>query len=63
MTLETAVERSFTRSPAPRLARHAALLVFADMSPLRPRALPGTPITALTSAFNCRFQVQLLFPG
>jgi hypothetical protein len=24
-------------------------------SPLRPRALPGTPIAALASAFNCRF--------
>jgi len=44
-----------TRSPAPRLTRHAALLVLAGMSPLRPRALPGTPITALASASNCRF--------
>ena len=44
-----------THSPAPRLARHAALLVLAGMSLLRPRALPGTPITALASAFNCRF--------
>jgi len=46
---------SATHSPAPRLARHAALLVLAGMSLLRPRALPGTPITALASAFNCRF--------
>jgi len=47
-----------THSPAPRSPRHAALLVLAGISPLRPRALPGTPITALASAFNCRFQVQ-----
>jgi hypothetical protein len=41
---------SATRSP-----RHAALLVLAGMSLPRPHALPGTPITALTSAVNCRF--------
>jgi hypothetical protein len=35
--------------------RHAALLVLAGMSLPRPHALPGTPITALASAFNCRF--------
>jgi GNAT superfamily N-acetyltransferase len=28
------------------------------MSLPRPRALPGTPLTALASAFNCRFQVE-----
>jgi len=44
-----------THSPAPRLPRHAALLVLAGMSLPRPRALPGTPITALASAFNYRF--------
>jgi hypothetical protein len=44
-----------THSPAPRSPRHAALLVLAGISPLRPRALPGTPITALASAFNCGF--------
>jgi len=33
----------------------AALLVLAGMSLLRPHALPGTPITALASAFNYRF--------
>jgi len=44
-----------THSPAPRLPRHAALLVLAGMSLLRPRALPGAPITALASAFNYRF--------
>jgi hypothetical protein len=32
------------------------LLFLAGISPLRPRALPGTPITALASAFNYRFQ-------
>ncbi|MDR1967566.1 MAG: hypothetical protein LBQ32_02590 [Burkholderiaceae bacterium] len=41
-----------TRSPAPRSPCHAALLVLAGMSLPRPRALPGTPITALASAFN-----------
>jgi len=40
---------------APRSAHHAALLVLAGKSPLRPRALPGTPIAALTGAFNCGF--------
>ncbi|MDR2154454.1 MAG: hypothetical protein LBE78_05435 [Burkholderiaceae bacterium] len=44
-----------THSPAPRSPRHAALLVLAGIGPRRPRALPGTPITALASAFNCRF--------
>jgi len=43
------------RPPAPRSARHAALLVLAGSSPPRPRALPGTPITALAGASNCRF--------
>jgi hypothetical protein len=41
--------------PAPRSASHAALLVLAGMSLLRPRALPGTPITALASAYYCLF--------
>ena len=69
--------------PAPRSARHAALLLLAHSSALRrhpcraqpsrrlgpfapsqgaqapwePRRspLPGTPITALAGAFNCRF--------
>jgi hypothetical protein len=45
-----------TCSPAPRSPRHAALLILAGMSLPRPRALPGTPITALASAFNYRFQ-------
>jgi len=43
------------RSAAPRSARHAALLVLAGMSPLRPRALPGTPSAALPGASNCGF--------
>jgi len=47
--------KSATHSPAPRSARHAALLVFAGMSLLHPRALPGMPITALASASNYRF--------
>jgi len=46
---------SATHSPAPRSTRHAALLVLAGMSLPRPLVLPGTPITALASAFNCRF--------
>ncbi|MDR1994079.1 hypothetical protein [Azonexus sp.] len=45
-----------TRSPAPCSPRHAALLLLAGVSLLRRRALPGTTITALTSAFNCGFQ-------
>ena len=77
---------SATHSPAPRSARHAALLLLAGSNPLRrlpcrarscqrqvpftlskgaqapsePQRspLPGTPITALASAFNCRIQVQ-----
>jgi hypothetical protein len=47
---------SATHSPAPCSPRHAALLVLAGTSPPRPLALPGTPITALASAFNCRFK-------
>jgi hypothetical protein len=43
------------RPPAPRSTRHAALLVLAGMSLPRPRALPGTPITALAGASNYRF--------
>jgi hypothetical protein len=43
------------RPPAPRLPRHAALLALAGSSPLRPRVLPGTPITALAGASNYRF--------
>ena len=49
---------SATHSPAPRSARHAALLLLAGSSPLRRLALPDTPITALASAFNCRIQVE-----
>jgi hypothetical protein len=44
-----------THSSAPRSTRHAALLVLAGGSPLRPLALPDAPITALASASNCRF--------
>jgi len=44
-----------THSPAPRSARHAALLLLAGSSPLRRRALRDTPITALASASNYRF--------
>ena len=44
-----------THSPAPCLTRHAALLVLAGMSLLRPHALPDTPITVLASASNYRF--------
>ncbi|MDO5692249.1 MAG: hypothetical protein Q4G70_07190 [Pseudomonadota bacterium] len=40
---------------APRWPRHAALLVLAGTSLPRPRALPGTPITARSGASNCRF--------
>ncbi|MFT3779329.1 MAG: hypothetical protein QM772_13835 [Ottowia sp.] len=46
---------SAARSPAPRSTRHAALLVLAGTRLPRPHALPGTPITALASAFNSRF--------
>jgi len=41
--------------PAPLSTRHAALLRLAGSSPLRCRALPGTPIAAPASASNCRF--------
>jgi len=34
------------------------LLLLAGRSPLRRRALPGTPIAARTGAFNCRIKVQ-----
>ncbi|MDR2155697.1 MAG: hypothetical protein LBE78_11870 [Burkholderiaceae bacterium] len=44
-----------THSPAPLRLSHAALLVLAGMCPPRPRALPGLAVTALASAFNCRF--------
>ena len=49
-----------THPPAPRSPRHAALLLLAHKGALRRHArgaapLPGTPITALTGAFNCRF--------
>jgi hypothetical protein len=33
----------------------AAAFTLAGMSLLRPRVLPGTPITALAGASNCRF--------
>ncbi|MDR1968763.1 MAG: hypothetical protein LBQ32_08755 [Burkholderiaceae bacterium] len=46
---------SATHSPAPCSPRHAALLILAGMSLPRPRASPGTPITALASASNYRF--------
>ncbi len=49
------LDESATHPPAPRSSRHAALLLLAHTSALRRRALPGTPITALTGAFNCRF--------
>jgi hypothetical protein len=49
------LSNSATRLPAPRSPRYAALFVLAGISPLRPRALLDTPITALASAFNCRF--------
>ena len=46
---------SAMRPTAPRLARQAALLRFVGRSPLRCHALPGTPITAHSGAFNCGF--------
>jgi hypothetical protein len=46
------------RPPAPRSPRHTALLLLAGSSPLRRRALSGTPITALAGVSNCRFQVE-----
>jgi hypothetical protein len=44
-----------THGPAPRAARHAALLVLAGRNPAHPRALLGTPITTRASALNGRF--------
>ncbi len=46
---------SAMRPIAPRLTRQAALLRLVGISPLRCHALPGTPITAHSSAFNCGF--------
>ena len=40
---------------APCLTRHAALLRLVGKSPLRCLALPGTPITAHSDAFNYGF--------
>ncbi|WP_298210838.1 hypothetical protein [Acidovorax sp.] len=40
---------------APCSAHQAALLILVGMSPLRPRALPGTLIAALAGASNCGF--------
>ena len=50
---------SATHPCAPRSTRHAALLLLAGRSPLRRRALPGTPIAARTGAFNCRIKVEV----
>src|SRR3954453_20730076 len=51
---------SATHPCAPRSTRHAALLLLAGRSPLRRRALPGTPIAARTGAFNCRIKVEII---
>ena len=53
---------SAMRPIAPRLTRQAALLRLVGISPLRCLALPGTPITAPSGAFNCGFQVQPIRP-
>ncbi|CAN0421919.1 unnamed protein product, partial [Phaeothamnion confervicola] len=50
------VSQSAMHPMAPRSPRHAALLVLAHNGALRPHALPGTPITAPSGAFNCRIQ-------
>jgi hypothetical protein len=52
------LDDSATSLPVPRSSRHAALLGLPGISPPRPRALPGTPITALARTFNYRFQVE-----
>jgi len=45
-----------THSPAPCSPRHAALQILAIATAIAAVcALPGTPITALASAFNCGF--------
>ena len=49
--------------PAPRLVRHAALLLLAHRSALRRHALPGTPITALAGASNYGFSVERASEG
>ena len=46
---------SAMRPIAPRLTRQAALLRLVGISPLRCLALPGTPITAHSDAFNYGF--------
>jgi hypothetical protein len=50
--------QSATHPMALRLPRHTALLRLAGSSPLRCRALSGSPITAPSGAPNCRFQVK-----
>ena len=52
-------DESATHPPAPRSARHAALLLLTHKSALRRHArgaapLPGAPIAALPGASNCR---------
>ena len=51
------------RPIAPRLTRQAALIRLVGTSPQRCHALPGTPITAHSGAFNCGFQVQSITPA
>ncbi len=46
---------SAMRPIAPRLTRQATLLRLVGLSLLRCLALPGTPITAHSGAFNCGF--------
>ena len=48
------------RLPAPRSARHAALLLLAHTSALRRPALPDTPIATLSDASNCGFEVKAM---
>ncbi|NDP49356.1 MAG: hypothetical protein GZ085_13420 [Sulfuriferula multivorans] len=48
---------SATHPMALCLPHHTALLRLAGSSPLRCRALSGTPITAPSGATNCHFQV------
>jgi hypothetical protein len=46
---------SAMRPIAPRLTRQATLLRLVGTSPPRCHALPDTPITAHSGAFNCGF--------
>ena len=56
------VGESATHPIEPRCGALAALLLLADLSPQRCRALPAPRIAAHSGASNCRFQVNQSAP-